>query len=64
MDTSLEKILSLLEKRISWHSAASRVSENPEFHIYILNELTCLKGDFLKILLEESSSGQDEDELL
>jgi hypothetical protein len=63
-EEKIEKILLLLEKRIKWHSAASGVSQNPEAHIYILNELTCLKGDFLKILLAEPSSEQGEDELL
>lgn len=54
MEEKIEKILSLLEKRIRWHSAASGVSQSPEYHIYILNELTILKGDFLKILIDES----------
>lgn len=61
--TTEEKILSHLEKRIRWHSAASGVSQNPESHIYILGELTCLKIEFLKILNEKSSTELDEDEL-
>jgi hypothetical protein len=55
MEEKIEKILSLLEKRIKWHSAASGVSQSPEHHIYILNELTILRGDFLRILIGESS---------
>ena len=63
IEEKIEKILFLLENRIKWHSAASGVSQNPESHIYILNELTCLKSGFLKILLEESSIEQDGDGL-
>lgn len=64
MEHKIEKILFLLEKRIKWHSGASGISQNPEEHIYILNELTCLKSDILKILLEKSSIEQGEGEPL
>lgn len=60
MEEKVEKILEILEKRIRWHSGVSGLSQSPEYHVYILNELTSLKGSFLNILLDKSS---EEDEV-